>query len=236
MTRDELNDLLRHPQHLSSQTLQPLRELLEAYPYCSSFAFLYLYNLALVEDVRYSSELRRLALHLPSRARLYSLVEGDPEPELEVGSRDEAPSPFDLIDSFLEQEQALGRELPSDLGYEGQSSSRDDYFASREGRELLETGEPLEPEADLPALDLSEAICTFPERTSSSSSTPFVQDEELQEELFTETLARIYIQQGHYEKALRIIRSISLNYPKKSLYFADQIRFLERLINNNKLR
>ena len=52
---------------------------------------------------------------------------------------------------------------------------------------------------------------------------------------FTETLARIYIKQGRYSKALEIIRRLNLVYPKKNRYFADQIRFLEKLIiNNNK--
>ena len=55
------------------------------------------------------------------------------------------------------------------------------------------------------------------------------------ESYFTETLARIYIKQGRYSKALEIIRRLNLNYPKKNAYFADQIRFLEKLIiNNNK--
>jgi thioredoxin-like negative regulator of GroEL len=56
-----------------------------------------------------------------------------------------------------------------------------------------------------------------------------------EESYFTETLARIYIKQGRYSKALEIIRRLSLQYPKKNAYFADQIRFLEKLIiNNNK--
>ena len=51
---------------------------------------------------------------------------------------------------------------------------------------------------------------------------------------FTETLAKIYIKQGRYSKALEIINRLNLNYPKKNAYFADQIRFLEKLIINNK--
>ena len=63
------------------------------------------------------------------------------------------------------------------------------------------------------------------------------QAEEAQEQsdgYFTETLARIYIKQGRYEKALEIIKRLNLNYPKKNAYFADQMRFLEKLILNNK--
>ena len=59
--------------------------------------------------------------------------------------------------------------------------------------------------------------------------------DELDDSCFTETLAKIYIKQHRYEKALEIIKKLSLNYPKKNAYFADQIRFLEKLIINAKL-
>jgi len=58
--------------------------------------------------------------------------------------------------------------------------------------------------------------------------------EELDDSCFTETLAKIYIKQHRYDKALEIIKKLSLNYPKKNAYFADQIRFLEKLIINAK--
>ena len=50
----------------------------------------------------------------------------------------------------------------------------------------------------------------------------------------TETLARIYIKQGRYDKAMDIIRKLDLTEAKKNIYFIDQIRFLEKLIINNK--
>ncbi len=69
-------------------------------------------------------------------------------------------------------------------------------------------------------------------------TTPPPAQEELQEEenetLFTESLAKIYIRQRRYAKALEIIRRLNLNNPEKNIYFADQIRFLEKLINNIK--
>ena len=59
-------------------------------------------------------------------------------------------------------------------------------------------------------------------------------EETAEEDYFTETLAKIYIKQGRYEKAIEIIRKLHLLYPKKNRYFADQIRFLQKLIINNK--
>ena len=56
----------------------------------------------------------------------------------------------------------------------------------------------------------------------------------LDDSYFTETLAHIYIKQKRYEKALQIIKNLNLKYPEKNIYFADQIRFLEKLIINTK--
>jgi len=57
---------------------------------------------------------------------------------------------------------------------------------------------------------------------------------DLPEDTFTETLAKIYLKQKRYDQALEIFRSLSLKYPEKNVYFADQIRFLEKLITNIK--
>ena len=53
-----------------------------------------------------------------------------------------------------------------------------------------------------------------------------------QELPLSEDTARIYIKQHRYEEALQIIQKLSLIYPKKNIYFADQIRFLRKLIIN----
>ena len=60
------------------------------------------------------------------------------------------------------------------------------------------------------------------------------QHKPLDDSYFTETLAHIYVKQKRYEKALQIIKNLNLKYPEKNVYFADQIRFLEKLIINTK--
>ncbi|MBC3757953.1 hypothetical protein H7U19_06030 [Hyunsoonleella sp. SJ7] len=54
------------------------------------------------------------------------------------------------------------------------------------------------------------------------------------ETLMTETLARIYVEQKNYKKAIQSYKILSLKYPEKSSFFANQIRAVEQLQEQNK--
>ncbi len=54
------------------------------------------------------------------------------------------------------------------------------------------------------------------------------------ESLMTETLARIYLEQKNYEKAIQAYKILSLKYPEKSGFFADQIQAIKELKEQNK--
>ncbi|TVZ15538.1 hypothetical protein [Maribacter sp. MAR_2009_72] len=53
-------------------------------------------------------------------------------------------------------------------------------------------------------------------------------------ELMTETLARVYLEQKKYKKAIQAFKILSLKYPEKSSFFADRIKAVEKIQKDNK--
>ncbi len=60
-----------------------------------------------------------------------------------------------------------------------------------------------------------------------------IPESKIKDDLITETLAKIYINQKKYNKAIKAYNILSLKYPKKSSFFADQIERIKNLKKNN---
>ncbi|NUY81768.1 hypothetical protein HUK80_12740 [Flavobacterium sp. MAH-1] len=54
--------------------------------------------------------------------------------------------------------------------------------------------------------------------------------------LMTETLARVYLEQKKYDKAIQAYEILILKYPEKNSFFADRILDIRNLQQNNKLQ
>ena len=52
-------------------------------------------------------------------------------------------------------------------------------------------------------------------------------------ELMTETLAKVYLEQKKYKKAVQAYKILSLKYPEKSGFFADRIKMVEKIQQEN---
>ncbi len=243
-----LVEYIQHPEKLDAESLSVLQGLVQRYPDFPAARLLLLRNLYQLHHESFGEELRRAALYLPSRRALFQLLESHHytlEPQRKrrsVGAlrrEEENDRTQSLIDSFL---SALPEEQPRRLT---PADAATDYMAY-----LLQTEADVRQTSSLGthrAMNRQDLIDDFIGQDTGRIILSDAPDEELQsppeqnevtvaenEDYFTETLARIYIKQGKYDKAVEIIRRLSLKYPKKNRYFADQIRFLEKVIINNK--
>lgn len=254
----DLAALFKHPEQLNKETLYDLRSIIALHPYYQPARLLLLQNLFLLHDPTFDEELRRAAIYITDRRKLFQLVEGihyqilrskeqevkgkdhhsPTTPQLSpLDSQPTTSKTLDLIDNFLDS-------IPEDYKEEKKEKRRPtpadatvDYVAY-----LLETEGQQEDTPQLKGQTLIDDFInkeggsfTLQEEPEYLPELPESNDDENDndEGYFTETLARIYIKQGRYSKALEIIKRLNLVYPKKNRYFADQIRFLEILVENN---
>ena len=246
----EITELIKHPERMDRDTLYELRSILALHPYFQTVRLLMLQNLYLLHDPSFDEELRRAAIYVTDRKSIFQMIEAahyqlrqQLSSSTSTTSQTSSTSPtrtIDLIDNFLD---SIPQE-ESDKKVQRKTTPVDasvDYVAY-----LLSSEETEQHTSNAPDMKGQELIDNFleqeqgrillnelPQYTQETVNNENA-DEEVEEEYFTETLARIYIKQGHYEKALGIIERLSERYPKKNAYFADQMRFLVKLIINSK--
>ncbi len=251
----EITELIQHPEKLDRETIYELRCMLALYPYFQSARLLLLQNLYLLHDPSFDEELRRAAIYITDRTVIFQLVEAahykintqQKDKHTKEAKEGKGNRTLSLIDNFLEsipkaaeedkKEKKRRRPTPADaaVDYVAYLLESEDVYAD-EGNEETKPlkGQSLIDdfiEKDKGKIVLNDEPQFVPEIDERGGK----EDKDSDESYFTETLARIYIKQGRYSKALEIIQRLSLNYPKKNAYFADQIRFLNKLIiNNNK--
>ena len=257
-----IEELIRHPERMDRDTLYELRSMLALYPYYQTARLLMLQNLYLLHDPTFDEELRRAAIYITDRRTLFQMIEAThyslkqctmhnaqstmhdaQRPADDAQSEHDKPSrTISLIDNFLEsipksddpKEQARRKPTPADAAVdyvayllETEGEDQPQYVPEMKGQDLIDSF----INSDKSRITLSEQ----PEYMPQIDEEPENGENVAEEGYFTETLARIYIKQGRYAQALEIIQRLSLQFPKKNAYFADQIRFLQKLIiNNNK--
>lgn len=258
-----LIDYIRRPDTIDDDAIIQLQTLTQEHPYFHVARILLLQALYKRHAPTYDETLRRTAILVSGREAVFHLTEephythAEERKRYEESANSSNSRTVSLIDNFLEaQTPTTPVSHPIDasqdyIGYllqrESQQIGRhqdilpmngggvvEDFLENERGRIVLNDNniseDFREDESGRVTFDDNEEM-EHEEVLASKSKTP---QNDTDNEILTEIMAGIYIKQGKYENAVKIIRQLSLKYPKKNRYFADQIRFLEKLIINNK--
>ena len=256
--QQRLYEWILHPEYLNKDSLFELRNLLARYPYFQTVRLLYLKNLFLLQDADFKDELRKSALYIADLSVLFYYIEGERlvikkhPSEKNVSSDSSTDRTLDLIDRFLSDlsgETSMELPLPAEVNVDYTSilmqepDAEPASSAMLKGQDLIDNfieqsagSETLAVVEEDDLMQESDTTDEVPEEIDIQEGEDEVEriEESSDENYFTETLAKIYVKQQRYDKALEIIKKLNLKYPKKNAYFADQIRFLEKLIINAK--
>ncbi len=226
MTYTELASLLEDPSGLSLSHLDDLLLLSRQYPYCEPLHRLILICLHKNGDLRYSSELSRRILYITDPAQLFLTLNNHrpPRPRKQEPEAGKSQDSFSIIDDFLQDHPDDAHEVEEML----------DRIQTPPTAAETVPEEPIESTGDLIEAFLAKGESAEKIPTEEEKPTPPPSDGDTTpgqaEELFTETLARIYIRQGKFGEALRIFKTLNLNYSEKNSYFAEQVAYLEKII------
>ncbi len=189
---------------------------------------------------------KRLAVICPDSRTLAFAAHGDEWKHFYPESEEPAPQETNnVIDTFLrtygtctpEEEALLERMI---------FNPTPDYaeMLAREEQDNLPDAEDADPQqqrinafilSQHPATHRPDLMSVPEEAPEEEPKKPVAPSEPADDSLLSESLAKIFIKRGSYERAYEIISGLNLKFPKKSAYFADQLRFLQKLIINQRL-
>ncbi|GHT64157.1 hypothetical protein AGMMS50239_21380 [Bacteroidia bacterium] len=243
MHTENIIALMHEDSRYDEKTLASLSKIIEEYPYFQTAHLLYTLNLFHLEDAYFLYDLRKTAIYLNDRRKLFFLVENhyfdlDKIEALQHEIPQNSESVFNLIDSFLSEKEELVAETEEIQNPSAISTDYLNYYLSENQEEKPEEIKPLQFQDAIDKFLAKDEISPVKielKDPDKDEKTPVPDVERVDDsDFFSETLAKIYIKQRKYDKALEIICKIVLHYPEKSSYFADQIQMLEDLININK--
>lgn len=223
---------LKEPETMGADALMKLSALIEQYPYCTPYRMLYAIALANTHSTRLNEELRRTAAMLPTSEKLFQLINNGEYDWIKLmfdlqrkrNQKEDAGDSFKLIDQFLQRD---------DTGLD--SLLQTNYSLA----DLEEEPDATTEEVDDDSFDLIDSFLEadshgelfVPQADKLQDSLPDNEPANIREKAFlTESLAKLYVKQHKFEQALAIFSSLNLENSKKNSYFADQIRYLEKVI------
>jgi hypothetical protein len=232
-----------------------LERLVSEYPYFQGALFAYLKALYLHDPDNYKTELERLSITVKERRALfYYIFSKEYEQFFSETGKKEIPEDKTniLLNAFFESRGETANDMQLEYNISHSSLATTDYFSYiRSFPREIKSVEEMETIPQLKHQDIIDTFITKSEEDgihiqigqkdniiaeNTTEDDDNNRDEPEENLFFTETLAKIYIKQQKYEKAYKIIKHLSLNYPKKNIYFADQLSFLEKLIINSKYK
>ena len=211
MNKKNFIKILQQPEKLSKKELLFLQEISDEFPYFQPSRAIYLKSLAENEDIKFKKYLKSTAIYSRDRKILFDFInKSQNQNEKVYFNKNEittVQSEYKIIKEEIIEENSfvewlkLSNLKPIDRSNETETIDR---FISKKPKLKVEVNE-------------------------NESSNDKADNLSNQAGYMTETLAKLYLNQKNYEKAIQSYKILILKFPEKNSYFADQIKKIKSL-------
>lgn len=233
MNKELFYSCMTNTDNLTRDSINQLTEIIKDFPYCQSARILLTTALFREQNIRYENELRTTAIYVGNRGVLRKHVnqigkkedfivlpdehveeivvkttEAKEKQEINTGSTDSISELKKIVEEHItdieaKSEQQSSDEVKESLPEKSKSDLIDEFIKNE------------------PGITRQKSAFFNPVKAARIS----IVDEE---NIISETLAKIYTDQGLFEKAINTYKKLSLKFPEKSTYFAALIEKAEK--------
>ena len=219
MRNQKLIKNIQNPMQIGKREIADMRISLQAFPYFTSMQLLFAKGLYNTDSISYNLQLRKAAAYAGDRRLLFQLItenvkKAEQISEIKIEKKEKVKAP--------EKELEIGKPLEFT---KKETHSFAEWLALTKTKKIERTEEKEEKLID--KFIETEPKINKPKREKFFSSEQSAKESLIEnDEIVTETLARVYLEQAHYDKAIAAYEKLSLKFPQKSSFFATQIKLI----------
>jgi len=217
MKATDIHNLIKHPELIDNEVFDKLEQIIKEYPYFQLARVLYLKKLHSNNTDKFRQELNKSAIYLPDNKRLFQYLNED----IDLGRHIENVEIKEEKKEELFDFETINIDSTPAYVLENENTNTDntDTKGQKDNQQLIDD-----------FIKNAPRISKTGENDTSIKN--LAEKSEPQEECMTETLAKIYVKQKLYHKAIAIYEKLSLKNPQKSVYFVNLIKEIKEIIND----
>ena len=220
MVNEKIISLINNPQEITNADVSKLDSLLIKHPYFSSAQLLLTKGLLNTDSIRYNRQLKKAAAYSLDRQKLFSLI------TLNNITKAEAIINKEEKLETVEEQLEIGKPLEFD---KSENHSFSEWLALTKVKKVEREKQPKATNLVDDFLE-KEVKISRPKKEAFFKATDAAKESLIENnELVTPILAKVYLEQEHYGKAILAYEKLILKYPEKSSFFAEQIKLINKL-------
>lgn len=245
MIKEKYIKALVNPNSIKQNEVSDLKKVIEKFPFFQSARALYLKGLQKQKSFKYNNTLKTTAAYTADRNVLFSFIihnnfleKTKEKPENKQYSNLTLESNIETEKNTLDiakKKLTIGKPIPFNSNEKHSFNQwlqlgtikpikRREETKQKENSEKSKQNEIINKfilaNPKIPKIDKNLPLEIEPKKAESNP-----------QKLMTETLAKVYLEQKKYDSAIKAYEILSLKYPKKSSFFANQIKLIKILSN-----